>query len=165
MSAELSNGQVLHEGLRYASPFTELIALGWYDGPTSGLLRAGDRVWKFDMLDESHNPDGLDLRVFALAPLPLSAWDQLLTAQGQYLTHEGPVSVPRWQFPDDAARQAMNRSTDIALRQAGPVEWVVAAERLMEELVVAKQATPHDLETVKDWPSFLKLAQRSSMTP
>jgi hypothetical protein len=165
MAAELTNGQVLHEGFRYASPFTKLIALGWYDGPTNGLLRAGDRVWKFDRLDEIHNPDGLDLRIFALAPLPLSAWDQLVTAVGPYLTPEGPVSVPRWQFTTDAARQAADRATDNALSQAGPVEWIVAAENLMEELVASKQTTPHDVKNVTDWPSYLNLALRASTMP
>jgi hypothetical protein len=165
MTKELTNGQVLHEGSSYPSPFTHLVALGWYDGPTNGLLRAGDAVWKFDMLDEIHNPNGLDLRIFTLACMPYSAWDQLLSALSKYHTPMEPVWVPRWQFPSDADLQATNQMTDEVLSQGGPVEWVVASECLLTQIEASRAVTPPDLKKVSDWPSFLNLGQRISSKP
>src|SRR5438094_3246242 len=127
MISKQVNGQLLQHGTKYPSPFRQLVALGWYDGPTNGLLRSDGLAWKFDMVDEIHNPDGLDLRLFTLAPLPVAAWERLVRAITPYQTPSGPLWVPVWQFPTDADTKAVNRVTDEVLQEAGPVEWVVAA--------------------------------------
>ena len=47
MMSQQPPGQ-LHEGRNYPSPVQKILALGYYDGPTEGvLLSAPDRVYQF----------------------------------------------------------------------------------------------------------------------
>ncbi len=50
----------------------QLYALGWYDGPESGVcsLAVPGGEFYFEMIDERYNPDGLDDRIFRLSELP-----------------------------------------------------------------------------------------------
>ncbi len=165
MSNNQANGQVLREGAKYHSPFSQLLALGWCDGPTNGLVRSDERVWKFDQVDEIHNPDGLDLRVFTLAALPIGAWEGLVRVLGQYQTPNGPVWVLAWQFPSAADTAAVNAAVNEILQGAEPVEWVVAAEDLLAEIRAAKQVTAAELAGTMDWPAFLKVRLTSAPVP
>ena len=102
----------------YPSPVTHVLALGYYDGPTHGVLRCGGDgpVYKFDLLEGPFSTEdgGWDMRVFAMAPLPASAWAQLMDACQRYWPPRWPVWVPIWHFPTAAEEEAMNRLTDQA---------------------------------------------------
>src|SRR5262245_10767151 len=60
----------LREGNNYPSPVTRVLALGYYDGPTNGVLQCGDGgpVCKFNLIEGPFSTeDGLwDMRVFAV---------------------------------------------------------------------------------------------------
>jgi hypothetical protein len=159
MNKSIGIGQELHEGSNYPSPFTKLLGLGYYDGPTNGLLLEGQdgRVYKFDLLDELYNSEGIDLRIFSLAALPSEAFDQLVDALCRYKTPHWPVWVPIWQFPTPDVREAIDRVTNQVLQQAGAIQWVVAAFDLLEEIVAARPASVHNVEQEKDWFSFLSV--------
>lgn len=60
MSGEVLCCRELAGSSKRPSPFDRAVVLGWYDGPTDGLVRCGDckRVYRFEMLD-SVDEDGL----------------------------------------------------------------------------------------------------------
>jgi hypothetical protein len=168
MSGERRNGQPLHQGTRYPSPVVKVLALGWHDGPTDGILQCepGGAVFKFDLLDEVRQwpTEEQDLRVFSLAPLPATAVGELEAAYAPYFPLRWPVCAPVWNFPTAADRTAIDRLTDQVLQQAGPVTWVVAACDLLGEILAARPVTPEEVARVADWPAFLGL-QRGSALP
>jgi hypothetical protein len=127
-----------------------VLALGYYDGPTDGLLwedQAG-RAYRFEMLAWD---DRQDLRVFRLRELPASAFAQLVDRLSRCEPPRWPLWVPSW-------RAEMEPPTEEALRQAGPSVWVIAAEDLLGEIVAAKPA-PTSAAVDADWFSFLGLVR------
>jgi hypothetical protein len=155
--------EFLNEGSHYPSPFSKVLGLGYYDGPTNGLLECtpGGQVFKFDLLDNQGDPEGLDLRVFGLAQLPSTALTQLAEAYARFWSPRWPVWVPVWHFPSREDQEAMERLTEQILGQAGPVQWVIAATGdLLGEIIAAKRVTPDEVARITDWFSFLGIARQ-----
>jgi hypothetical protein len=146
------------------SPFHRVIALGWYDGPISGLLECGvcGRAYRFDLICttivklEGRN----DLRIYRLAPLTKGSLDRLEEALAPYqiLRHsQQPVWVPLWKFPTEADHEAMDGLTQQILGSAGPPELAVATEDLVEKIMEARELTAEKLANVSDWFRFMRL--------
>jgi hypothetical protein len=91
-----------------------------------------------------------DVRVFSLAPMSPAAFDQLTELFARREKPRWPVWVPSW-------REDQNEETDSILKEAGLVEWVIAAEDLMGTILAAKRVRPEDVRAVDDWRSFLGL--------
>src|SRR5439155_11243997 len=134
----------LHEGTNYPSPFTKALALGYYDGPTDGLVQGGEGgpVYRFHLL--AWDGETQDLRVFGLAPLPRDSLARLAGVCERYESPRWPVWVPGWQ-------QGMEAEAEQILSQAGPVEWAVAAHDLLGQILVAKGVTPQEVARTVDW--------------
>src|SRR6266568_2897931 len=120
--------RILSEGLNDPSPFTKVLALDWYDGPTGGVVQLGEggEVFRFELLDKQQLAEtDIDLRVFGLYPLLPNALARLTAALTP--THEPnwPVWFPIWEFPTDEARSKVDQEADDILAQAGPLTWVV----------------------------------------
>src|SRR5262249_14377819 len=147
------------EGANYPSPVTRVVALGYYDGPTQGVLQCGDDgpVYKFGLIEGPFSADdGLwDMRVFAVAPLPGRALARLTEAYSRFWAPRWPVWVPMWHFADPTDEQAMNRLSDEVLGQAGPTEWVIATCDLLATIRAARRVTADDMAGVCDWLAFL----------
>jgi hypothetical protein len=152
------------EGASYLSPVTRVLALGFYDGPTNGLLQCGANgpVYKFDLLDEVWDAEGQDLRVFSLAPVFSTALAQLAEAYANLLTPRWPVWAPIWSFPTASEQAAMEALTDQVLQQAGPVQWVIATRDLMGPIAAARAVTSENGSRITDWPHFLGLPGQST---
>ena len=135
--------QPWHEGANFPSPVQKVLVFGYYDGPTNGVLQCADgQVYCFDLL--AWEPDTQDVRVFGLSPMPRQTWQQLSAlCRG----HGFP-----WPEP-------LRQSIEDILRQAGPVEWVLATEKLEGEILRAKAIRPEELAQVTDWGAFLGLMQ------
>lgn len=148
----------LREGARQRSPFTRILALGYYDGPTEGLLECGPggQVFRFRLL--AWEPDTQDLRIFELAPFPATAFEELAGAFAAVEQPRWPVWVPGWQ-------KEMGPATERVLAQTGPVAWVIATDNLRGEILAARQATAEQLAGVTDWPSFLGLTPAPHFAP
>jgi hypothetical protein len=161
MSDERPNGHAIP--VRVPSKITKVLAHGWYDGPTDGVLECGTdgRVYRFTLLDEVRQwpTEAEDVRVFSLAPLPPTALRQLTEAYGRYFKPHWPAWVPVWSFPTAADREALERMTDQVLAQAGPAEWVIATSDLLGEPLAVRAAMPEEIAQVTDWPSYLGLTR------
>jgi len=133
------------------SPFARILALGFYDGPTSGVLqcRACAQVYKYDMLDwdEDHN-----IRIFRLALLPADALDRCV----KILAPNGPPRWPVWvpmtpQPPSQEAAAYADQEVQGLLEEAQPAELVVAWSGYGERVLAAKRIPAAELVRVPDW--------------
>src|SRR5205814_1229173 len=134
-------------------PFTKVIALGYYDGPTEGVVQEGEGgpVYRFQML--AWDGDTQDLRIFSLAPLPVDALERLAAAFQRHEPAHWPLWCPSWHVE-------MEVEVDQILAQTGPVEWVVAAHDLLGEILAAKGVTAEEVARTAGWSSFLKLGEQ-----
>jgi hypothetical protein len=137
------------------SPFSKILALGFYDGPTSGVLqcRQCGAVHRFDMLDwtEDHN-----VRVFRLALLPADALERCVRALCGYSPPpRWPVWVPvRWQGGGEDTRAAADREVQSMLATAGPPALIVAWEGYGERMMAARRLPAEELLDIPDWFSL-----------
>lgn len=138
------------EGAPFPSPVLKILALGYYDGPTNGLLQCeAGRAYCFEML--AWDRESQNLRVFGFAPIPADAFDRLAELCARCEKPRWPVWLPSWY-------EEWDEEADAILGQAGPVEWVAAAEDLMGTILAAKRVGPGDVRVVNDWGPFLGLA-------
>jgi hypothetical protein len=141
--------QPFPEGVTFASPAKKILVLDYYDGPTEGLLQCETgRVFRFEIV--AWDSETQDVRVFSLAPMPPSAFDRLAELIAQVEMPRWPVWIPSWC-------EDQNEETDAILKEAGPVEWVIAAEDLIGTILAAKRVRPSEVDAVVEWRSFLGL--------
>jgi hypothetical protein len=133
------------------SPFAKRVVLGFYDGPTSGILQCKEcaAVYQFDMLDWDQDHD---VRIFRLAALPADSLAQGVKALAQPEPPRWPVWVPsRWNLPSEEARQMADREVERLLAQAKPPELVLAWTGYGETVLAARKVQAADLASVPDW--------------
>jgi hypothetical protein len=133
------------------SPFTRIIALDFYDGPTGGVLQcaACGAVYQFDMLDWD---DDHAVRVIRLASLPPGSLEACVQALGQPEPPRWPVWVPsRQALPSEEAREAADRAVASVLAHARLAELVVAWAGYGERILAARRMPASELQGVPDW--------------
>ena len=115
-------------GINDPSPVTRVLILGYYDGPTNGVLRLGDgaRIYRFDRTDEDGFPVSTDGREFQLRPLPPESWDRLVAIIGEHIPPSWPNWAPLWRFPSPEIQRDVESEVDAILDRAGGVEWEIA---------------------------------------
>lgn len=113
----------------YPSPVVRVIALGYYDGPTEGVLQTAEgAAYRFDLIGEEHNPDGLDDRTFALRLLPEGAFEEVAELVGG---SAAAVVVARWPVAGPDRQAEIDRRLDALLASAGPSVWKLRCRELM----------------------------------
>ncbi len=130
-----------HEGLNEPSPVTRVLILGYSNGATNGVVQLGDGglVYRFDLLDEAYNPDGLDERLFELRPLPSDALGLLEQAIGYYITPNWPTWLPIWRFPTLEIERLVGQQVDGILDSAGPATWrIVTTDTVQFQTLTAQ---------------------------
>jgi hypothetical protein len=145
-----------------ASPFDRAIVLGWYDGPTEGLVRCGvcHRVYRFEMLDSVDEDRGI--RVYNLAPLPADSMDLLVEALSPYATPSWPMWAPLWKFPTEDDRSAVDRAVDDLMARAKRPEFVVTTTGLLDEIGDVRSISATEAGQVHDWVSWMGLVRSSA---
>lgn len=109
-------------GLNDPSPVSRVIAFGYYDGATDGVMElSGGLVYRFDWADESSEAD-LERR-YTLRPLPVGSFERLAAVVGEHIEPHWPAWVPVWKFPTDEVRQDVERRVDAILDQAAEPTW------------------------------------------
>jgi hypothetical protein len=115
------------------SPFAEIIAIEFYDGPVSGLARCSScrSVLQYKLLawDERQ-----EKRVFALAKMPSHAWDQIITLYS-YDQPRFPVWAPKWvELPKDELEKQENALLTV-FRQREEWSWIALMSRYLDVLI------------------------------
>jgi len=133
------------------SPFTQIIALDFYDGPTAGVLRCGacGATYCFDMLDWSEDHT---VRIFRLAALPPQAWTQCVDVLSRSESPHWPVWVP-WARtrPSEDVRRATDQALQEALAMAKPADLVLGWSGYGEKILAARRLPGNDLARASDW--------------
>lgn len=142
------------------SPFSRMIVLGWYDGPTDGLVICGicNRSYKFSVLarddgDYEHSSwdEGRELTIFGLTELTKEQFDTMMAA----LTEERPPSWPIWTvgfYNDPETFELESLSDGLALEvfwQAGDPSLAIAIHMgdVLTEILRSRQV---GLDTLLD---------------
>lgn len=135
-----------------------LIATGYFDGETEGLLRCGfcDQTFQFQLLDWDENQDQ---RIFSLARISLSAYEE---AVKELTSIYGPQSQPYW-VPNnpaltDAAREAVSAKLATILLDASKPEAVLLTENIEREIMALVVVQPGEPLDGGDW--WLRLRPR-----
>ena len=123
----------IHPGTNAPSPVSRVLILGFYDGATDGVLQLGDGgpVYRFDLCDEEHNPEGCDTRSYILRPLADDALDRLTAILAEYHEPKWPAWLPVWQFPTPQIQADVTARVD-AILAAGEPEWVITTTDTVE---------------------------------
>src|SRR5947207_710814 len=114
-----------------------MLVLGFYDGPTSGLLQCStcSAIYAFDMLDWSEDHRA---RVFRLAALPSNALVEIEEALAPTEAPRWPVWIPWFrQQPPAKVREALTHKLQQLLRRAQPAELLVAWTDYGESVIAA----------------------------
>lgn len=135
----------------------QVIAFGWYDGPLSGICALAHPAVEFffDLVDERHNPDGLDYRLFRLSDLPPGSATRAQAAMRELGKPATPVWAPTWKFPNEAVQSK-------AQQEIAQIE----ASKKMTSLIIHTQDWEHflgcwtvdaNLTNIRDWFAFLNI--------
>jgi hypothetical protein len=137
--------------------FRQLVCLGWYDGPISGMLSFQDESveCRFDLVDDAAT---LAFRVFSITPLPNGTIDRFVEMMHHY-GHKAPnwpIWVPVWHFPTELAADEARYATDELLKtQFQPTAafcWNLQENRIIAyRKIIEKEPKPDD------WFSWLGL--------
>ena len=136
--------------------FDRVIALGYYDGPTEGVLSCGacGKNYVFRMC--GWDPDDDDVRVFELRPVGNSSLDSVLEIFAHVGPPRSPVWLPLWRF--DTPELERQASDDIAalLRPIGTARLIIATSDLAGSISAARRVDHVEPDrTVEDWLRWL----------
>lgn len=147
------------------TPWGEIIALGYYDGPTDGLAKCSlcSSEYKFSLLAWD---DKQDVRIYGFSPLPASTFKQVIDTLAPLGTPTRPVWVPVFEIPAEEKAVLDVRLSEL-LGQAGMIKLVVASESLITSILSVKLLTESESALVSsgkpidndDWFTLLGLAR------
>lgn len=140
------------------SPFSKLIAFGYYDGPTSGVLQCDicTKAYKFEMLDWDEDQD---VRIFSLSILPNLAFAKIVEVCQHCENPKWPVWVPIWQFPSEESQNKAEIEIEAILNTAMKPQIIVIAKNLTEEIIAARRMEENANKEVPDWFSLVGLSK------
>ncbi len=120
------------------SPFDRAIVLGWYDGPSDGLIRCGacKRIFRFELLDSVD--EDREIQIYSLAQLPADSMDRLVNALSPFMKPYWPMWAPLWKFPTEDDRIRVDRAVDDLIARACSPEVVVMTSGLLDEILDLK---------------------------
>ena len=123
MSASQNGIGDFHAGDNTPSPVSRVIAFGFYDGPTDGVLQLGTNgpVYRYDLAHaEDHSPD---TRRFLLRRLPNDALTRIIELLAPYHSPQWPCWCPIWKFPSNEIQIDVEEKLDRLMTTANDVEW------------------------------------------
>jgi hypothetical protein len=117
--------------------FERILEMGWYDGITDGLVcgPSGSFAFKFDIL--AWGP-GQDQRIFALAPISIEAFDEVVS----FLSRLERPEWPRWslQWPSDPVESRLiSQQLDQFLANVETPSHVIETDSMFKTIQGARQ--------------------------
>jgi hypothetical protein len=142
--------------LQWSKPFSKILALGFYDGPTSGVAECnncGD-TYCFEMLTEKFG-EVQDIRIFSLSLLPRESFNEIVDACLGTGEVQWPLWVPIWNFPVSDLKNKAEQQIKKALDIANDPSFVIAFNNISENILAVRSINKYHLDEVKDWYTFL----------
>ena len=134
---------------------SHVIALGYSDGPTQGLLRlqTGQDFW-FDLVVEDID---LDVRVFILRLLPADLFDSAVATIERFLGRpRWPIWVPLWQFGENEESNLVEDQLD-RIRAGGVTSLAIACSGDFHHGIALKEIADETVRTRDEWFAFLEI--------
>jgi hypothetical protein len=127
----------------------EVIAFGYYDGPTQGMVRLADaRVYWFEMIAEDVDRE---LRVFALSALEPGLFDVVVTALSAAVgVPTWPLWVPKWEFDNESIKHDMESLVDTVCSRAR-LAVIMASDDSLVRCVAFRNAVAQDTDAIQTW--------------
>jgi len=121
----------------------QVVVLDWHDGPRHGFcaLAQPHVEFIFDLVDELHNPDGLDMRVFRLKEIPCGSVRQVVTELQPLGGPCKPIWAPVWKFPAKDIQDRVDTLIGKLESQAKASEILVTTPD-MQRFLTCEKATP-----------------------
>lgn len=123
-------------------PVARLIAFGFYDGETDGVLEThSGHTYRFDFIGEwpaLGEPDSV--RMFLVSPLPDGAFSRLVELISPHCPPRTPYWVPSWWHLRDDQKAELDHKVDAVLASASSPEWAVAGQFLCEQALRVRAA-------------------------
>lgn len=140
----------------FKSPFSKAIVFSYYDGPTSGIVDCCDNLtsYKFEMLEWDATQD---IRIFTLAEMPPKSFVFVTETLSQWEKPKLPLWVPVWEFESNVIKEKIEAEIDNILKETSPPQIVVATVNILDEILSAKKISPTDINSTRNWFSFLNL--------
>jgi hypothetical protein len=143
-------------------PSAKVLAFEYYDGPTSGVLRCEvcSSVWRFEMIDSD---DAIKQRVFALAPMPETSFDELVQVNLRFGEPRWPIWAPTWRFENEEQGREVESLVDRVLSTAHLVQSVIVSAGILQPIKAARQLSPSEMfeigspQAERDWFAFLSV--------
>lgn len=149
-------GEDLSSWVGRDAPFTQIVFIGYDDGPTSGAARCAtnSETYRFEMLardvggayDWQAWDRGEEIRIFSLARLPAAAFGRFAGVLSQEETRQRIVEDKGYY----------NEVCSI-LDAANPPELIIATHGIKAKIIAASQVSADDITAGQDWFSFLGL--------
>jgi hypothetical protein len=126
-----------------ASPFTQVIATGYYDGETCGFTRCNKCVeaFAFKLAGWDLNQD---IRVFVLYPIPAKSFDLLFNTLAALERPRSPVWVPDFQSFDPDAQTTIKGVINRVEKLRAPPAMVIATRHIEQQLIAASPVLNED---------------------
>jgi hypothetical protein len=144
-------------------PVGSVIALGFYDGATDGLLKCElcSVAFKFSLIVSDEDDE---VRVFRLQRIAAGSFERIVDFISNHLGGPmWPVWVPIWNFPSVDSRSDVENVLRETLAQAGETEAVFASASFLRPVLALKEIAGNEVErTVDDWFGYLGIARLSN---
>lgn len=132
-------GEHICFGTTFASraPFKKVLALGWYDGATSGLAQCSQcsDVFKYDIVAWDSDQER---RMFAFSPIAPQEFDHIVSLLSRAEEPKWPFWCPRWQFTP-VEKERLKTDIDERLARANRPAYIVASDRQLETVFATKR--------------------------
>ena len=128
---------------------TRTIVLGYYDGPTDGVIQFGEQgpVFHFSMPDEEQQlASEAKTRVFLLQPMPGDSIERITALLEPFVASKWPMWCPKWKFPSPQIESEIDSRMDTILSEAGEAEWklTTASNNTFDVYQADRIATTHE---------------------
>jgi hypothetical protein len=132
---------------------SRLIAFGYYDGPTEGVVELADNCGTFFFRLIWMDIE-LETRILRLTNAPANSVDRLTTMLSDLGYPHWPIWIPIWKFVSEDRRLMIESKVD-AMFSDGPTVAVVTCNDSLTECLAARPLDDDLASRIDDWASFM----------
>jgi hypothetical protein len=120
------------------SPFKKTIALGYYDGATSGLAQCGNCpvAYRFELIAWNSNQEN---RIYSLAEIEPQVFESIVHTLSLIEVPRWPYWIPRWQFKSPEEEKRNRDAVELDLQKASTANLVIATDHIGKEIVTCRE--------------------------
>jgi hypothetical protein len=120
-----------------ASRFNQILCLGYYDGPTSGLVKCAEsrKAYRFELVAWDAN---FENRIYSLAETDVEVFDSVVQTLSRLEEPHWPFWTPRWQFGSSSEERHVCSEIDQALAKIPATSLLIATDHLDKSILACR---------------------------